>query len=553
MALDIGREFKLSRIVVASELFKQLSNPDNSWTVEELHRDCHALVSALEDSGFDRVLESHTKRQLERLINQLKLDDLLDRVNEGTVSSTDANEAISNHLSEMQQWYQIWKDEFDHEMDNLPVCLPENRFPGLEAWYSIEKQFNDGEYRALPLETRRSFQEAGRCFLFEQFTACAVMSMRAAEAMLREYFYRIMLAEPSDKAGWNDLLQQLPFSGKRLLRQKLEAGRDLRNELIHPRLDLVENNSINAQSYFNEAQIIVRGLMNELRKERKLLAVGICLEMTRDILPDVMVALWLLDHHGGGIGRLDLIDPNVKSFEMPNSDNYDYLLGYGSDKFYLAYGESYAQFVARELGLVDQHTLLLNYCWEWLGGGVGRETSVVYEHTLAGIIEAIWRYNALRNEKPERWCNQVFDLMDLVKRYQIDPFDSELIAKLNTDKFNQAVAYLHSVRQEEKAYKDKIEVDYLGLSGVITEIAATEFESFSQRLFDKGYQLVALTDGVQAVWIEKNEKQTSLTKFINALRQKAGTDALEFSSSKIRQKRPLRLSTKELRECVQSA
>ncbi len=562
MKLDIGREFKLSQVITASELFRRLLDTSTVWTFEDLHRVCNALPAALKDSGFDRTLESSSARRFEQTTKQL--DHVFTQVSTGEISYTDADGVINNYLPRLQQWGQSLKGEFDDEMELMPVCLPESRSPGIDDWYEIERQFGGEEFRALPLTARQSFLEAGRCFLFEQFTACAVMSMRAAEAVLREYYYRLKREEPGDRDNWGDLVSKLNISDK-VLQRNLEAGRVWRNTLIHPSGGLVQTNAGHAQDCFNLARTIGRQLMQDLRQKLRALSVGVCIEIPGGkVSLDVLVALWLLSYHQNGIGRLAFIRPEEPDFSLPNLDQYDFLLGAGSQNWDIPSEQSYAFAVANDLNVVSQHQPLLDYCNQWLVAWLSNrpinktavyEHTFVYEHTLEGVIDAVQVHYISKDKKLESLCERIFSILNHVKNRNLDPTDPELAQKLSIPWLNEAIDYLRKANQTEVALKRKQEVVYDTLSGVVTVITSAEFEPFSNRLFDEGYQLVALTDEVQSMWIGTNMNTTSLVRIANVLRQRLGdTNLLDLRQrNRIFQKQPVRLSISDLVECLHMA
>lgn len=570
MTLDIGLKFNLKEVITASELLQRLLDQKQRWTFEELHQTANALQQTLEKEDlplpFQKTLASAAWRRFREHVDQLNA--VASDLEAGRVSLKEADTRTTNQLPDILMWSHVVDGEFRKEMDELLLYQPDAKRQSPEKWYDISQQLGPGNFDRLPLAARLSFREAGYCFLFEQFTAAAVMSLRAAEAMLREYFYRQKLEEPKDTDGWKELVDGLPTT-KETLKASLDDPRKLRNELMHPRSDHIQGDPTRAEDCFFEARQVVHSLLRDLQEDKRLLSVAVCVpfvpELPGGLSLDLMIALWLLQNYGGGIGRLLILDSDRPNFVPPRPEDFDYLLGSGSKSHDLPPGDSFAYSLAIELKVAAVYSPLLAHCRNNTSLSPDVELAANPEATvltIEGLVRAIQKYHRNLNPptKAEVVCGRVFQLLDqVVSLSRIQSFNATLDEAMVKSSYKREADSLREHLQQVRTRFDSREVRYKGLEGIVAQAPASDFRNLVDMFRQKdSRQVVALTDGEEAIWIEAFALEPSLAyarNVLDRLLDKPSQLLLEKgqSSQVIRERVPVRLTVNQLFECMNQA
>lgn len=68
--------------------------------------------------------------------------------------------------------------------------------------HNIQKLFPDGMFYSLPEIASIDFEEAGRCLLFNRYTACAFHTLRGTEDVLKDYYQKLLSCVSNDTQTW---------------------------------------------------------------------------------------------------------------------------------------------------------------------------------------------------------------------------------------------------------------------------------------------------------------------------------------------------------------
>ncbi|MGH8590758.1 MAG: hypothetical protein ACREXX_15950 [Gammaproteobacteria bacterium] len=171
----------------------------------------------------------------------------------------------------------------------------------------MSRMFYAGVYDLLPIEARLDFEEAGRCFLYEQHRAAVILAFRGAEKMTKEYYYRVTgnSEEKQTFEGMMRILIETNNNGRlippvdRTILDKIFDLKQSRNAYMHSGSMPGADDPFEMAGYILDSAKVCSRLIRDLRARNKLVAVAIA----EPIDFDQALALWLLDNEGGGIGR----------------------------------------------------------------------------------------------------------------------------------------------------------------------------------------------------------------------------------------------------------
>jgi len=94
--------------------------------------------------------------------------------------------------------------------------------------------FDDAIWRSLAEVARNDFKETTRCFMAAAWTAAAMVALRGAEAVLRQY-YEFRTQAKSSRKQWSEIVEELEGAhADRTLLGYLDFIRERRNETQHP-------------------------------------------------------------------------------------------------------------------------------------------------------------------------------------------------------------------------------------------------------------------------------------------------------------------------------
>lgn len=402
--------------------------------------------------------------------------------------------------------------EYWRTLDRKDVFLAHTMNPPLGEWLPVSLQFNPSDdYRMLPPIARNDFEEAARCFVFQQYSAGAMLAMRGAEATLREFVYRLTGYEATQKDNWGKLVDELNKRNGRgtsisidpTLIAELDMRREQRNTLFHPNIfrDATRTDWDEAEGYFDEAKNLARKLVHTWISVGKRLSIYVA-HHTNKIEIDNLVALWLLAKKGGGIGRFRF---STDKYELPDRSAYDRLIGVT-----IPSQGSYANEVATELGVVSTYSLLLACCHVQAVADKSI-TQPISKKNLDIFLEGILFYHESDLEKAYLQALGLLDLADMNNVYVNAQAWDQIINKSSYKR------YWKLGEAKEKA-ETASQIGQLGMHQIIvTASDKTCFTELARIYYERGYKVIGLIDvDASSVYIESVVEPKHIVERLNA-------------------------------------
>ncbi|KAA3664957.1 MAG: hypothetical protein DWQ04_03105 [Chloroflexi bacterium] len=402
-------------------------------------------------------------------------------------------------------------------LPDLPSRIPRS---ALEA---VSNMFDQAIYTALPAIAKRDFQEAADCYLHGQSTAAVVLTWRAMEATLREYYCRL---KKVDYVGgpWGDVVRGLEGSAPNSIIKHLQLKKDDRNKFAHPQ-------KIASREYalrqIEQSRNLASELVEDWVKKNKALSIGVpsinMLPIQFETFVDIGLAVFLLERHGGGIGR-------IKYFESPDYDpsEYDYIVGMFEGLFRHTSKcisiDMLAHFEVR-----DGYEAVIEFVQKLRSnpGGIIVQSSKP-EQTLQAILRAI----KLRAKNSHEFYNQIQSLFTIIqdnKPNPLNPFD-EYFAHELPNGFSDLVIQI-SVEDKEinTAWDLRLDVEFNGEQAVIIESRKLRFQELMDKAFENKYDIVVLTDPLRSKSILLKVKKGSTiypSEFVRSFKSATKRDFL---------------------------
>jgi hypothetical protein len=119
----------------------------------------------------------------------------------------------------------------------------------------IENCFAPDAWAIMELQTKREFEEAGKCLAFERYTSAGFHALRGVECMIRQYIKKLTGALPT-KRDWWSYINVLTKNGadSKVIAVLDNIRTHERNPLMHPELFLDIDDAVGV---FNIAQTAV--------------------------------------------------------------------------------------------------------------------------------------------------------------------------------------------------------------------------------------------------------------------------------------------------------
>lgn len=111
---------------------------------------------------------------------------------------------------------------------------------------NVNKLFPDGVFYSLPDIASIDFEEAGKCLLFNRFTACAFHTLRGTEDVLKDYYQRLLSCVANDSQTWWNFYNEIetkitdgsitPKPSEELMINLNSLRKYYRNKTQHPQM-----------------------------------------------------------------------------------------------------------------------------------------------------------------------------------------------------------------------------------------------------------------------------------------------------------------------------
>lgn len=555
-----GREFDLHAVVRVSEHLRDLElllakrEPDEAMQREARDQGTttEILMATTLANGISRLLSGIKEAWLERLLDSKPGDEfvsileVLERFSNAAPSDVESGAEPINYATDAglgfgEKWDKWQSDKPKEQRKPRPTNAPESlgyireqvvrvrsgveaayweevselneccnwKMRPLKEWVPIRQKFGEDAnlFDALPQVIQEDFQEAGRCFVLGQDMAGVMLAMQAAEATIRETCFRLTTIEPGGDDTWAKLIQTL--KQKRLepsLMNRLDKVRGERNSLVHP----PDKHSIQARTtpsiaegYFNNAIGVARELVKVWQKENKMLS--IYLARPNEMNLDLIGALWLLQGYGGGIGRI--VDASSRTGD--DMGKFEQLLGFGS--------KPEARTLAEDLGVEEEHALMLSWCDRWQGG----MTVVPPKGGSITLSEILKSFAREHEEITERYRNAL-KVVDYALSEGIDLCSEDIAGQLGRKDINYYVIQARWERGEKAGGFAAFQSSYQekgNTKNVFVAYLEEQFEDFLAQYWKiKEYRVIGFSDEREkfVVWCEPDPKalRSKLTNLV---------------------------------------
>lgn len=447
-----------------------------------------------------------------------------------------------------------WQNEFDALLRDIVGTLTELKVIRLrwdaipyDDLVDVERLFSEEVYEYLPFEARQDFQEAGRCFLFEQYKAAVMLSFRAAERVAKEYYQRIAGTQKARTFGaiHTGLLNKpsTPLASVNVLNWIQNTG-NKRNEFMHSTEKNSELKPSTAKSHVNLATGLCSALVDDLRERNKLLAVAV--EEPIDF--DQALTLWLLDKEGGGIGRKDFFRGRRREEKLDMHD-LQYKIGGVEGTFKRPPQGSpgcIARRMKKDLKLGKAYTLLVRFA-----ARMRHKTGPIVEsdspaETLEELSETLQH---LDQASSDDYLSEAWKLFDAILEGGLKPSDPHLAKSLPSD-FSSLVDQARQ-RLESEAEETR-ETEYDGQGCLLIETRRPKSnEEYGQR----GFPYVIVRDG-SSFHVRVNFFGTGKPNWLPILKQVSGDFGFKLTQDQrqLLSKEPLPgLSLDKMKEVVEAA
>lgn len=313
-------------------------------------------------------------------------------------------------------------------LKKLLVFSPQPVHKSVDNLIDASTFFDAGEFELLPENARRDFDEAGLCYLFEQYTAAVALAYRAVEATLREYYYRLAKEEPGEDQTWGILLralQALSSPPSKEIIDELMVGKDKRNKYAHPNKSMHRPKAQRCKLLIHDAIKLCCTLIDDL-KERKL-KLSVLVREPVDF--DEALAMWILSEQDDGIGRVSkftwegekelevtggevVIGGRQGEFKWPTSDE----------------GECIAQRMAQRYQCEHAYENLTDFACllRYRPSYTAIVKSSAPEETLEMMLESLGEICSGRSDEYLRWA---WDIIAAIHSLDLDPLTSPHIAR----------------------------------------------------------------------------------------------------------------------------
>lgn len=213
---------------------------------------------------------------------------------------TSVYETIKNIISGYDHQKQITYDSF------------KNLTPLIEGFVERERSI-------IPDGVRNDWDEAIKCLKYGQFCAGSMMTFRAAEGMLRYYYWNITGEFPNEMT-WQPLLNELKKKGLDITTtNNVKNVQNQRNEFAHGNFNSLIITPEVALRSFELSKGFIQGLVTALLHQKK--ALRVC--VNKNITFDTALALWML-HKYFGVVEIEYLQKGT------NIDKwYSYIIGLG--------------------------------------------------------------------------------------------------------------------------------------------------------------------------------------------------------------------------------
>lgn len=111
---------------------------------------------------------------------------------------------------------------------------------------NVNKLFPDGVFYCLPDIASIDFEEAGKCLLFNRFTACAFHTLRGTEDVLKDYYQKLLSCVANDTQTWWNFYNEIetkitdgtimPKPSEELMINLNSLRKYYRNKTQHPQM-----------------------------------------------------------------------------------------------------------------------------------------------------------------------------------------------------------------------------------------------------------------------------------------------------------------------------
>lgn len=361
----------------------------------------------------------------------------------------------------------LWVIRLKYEAIELKKCL------------QVAGLFHTGVYDLLPFESKLDFQEAGRCFLYEQHRAAVILAFRAAEKMTKEYYYRLT-GNDEERQTFGSIWNTLKDANKHgRIHPKIDQTilnhifniKEPRNAYVHSGSDLGRPyDPVRMANYIQDAAHLCSRLTQDLRERNKLFAVAI--EEPIDF--DQALALWLLKREGDGIGR-SFYFKTLRDEEQLDMRDVQYKIGGVADwlnrnaihfkKSSEGFPDCIAHRMNMHLNAKEAYAPLVEFakCWRQKNDAAPLFGSESPEETLEEVHESL----RLRHRgSPEKYLSEIWKLFDAILEGGLKPSDPHLAKSLPSD-FSSLVA---QARQRlESTAEERRETEYNGQRCLLIE------------------------------------------------------------------------------------
>ncbi len=270
MTLQIGeRNFRVMAIADARDRLHQL-NFGGQLSAEQVFLLASGLPDLLQKDAC--LVETISKDEYQSLVANVDglagLWATVKDIENGLIIADESQKQslhtkMQDHALQIRSVTPIIHTLFRQEVETMPVCLVTPRRIRPEMWGKVRELFKPDEsaFDALPELARRDFQEAAWCYLFDQFTACAIMAMRAAEACLRYFIWCVAEEKFNERDNWHRIVEKInglnlnPPMDERFF-EKLENGNNVRNRYAHPGLRVETSDLNETEHVFDTAKMI---------------------------------------------------------------------------------------------------------------------------------------------------------------------------------------------------------------------------------------------------------------------------------------------------------
>lgn len=396
----------------------------------------------------------------------------------------------------IEQWRKVTEDlrrQISAELHSFPaVLLSESSAPE-----DIEKTFDAGVFQYLPALAQRDFHEAAFCWRCGQHTAAAVLAWRAAEATLREYYFRRRRNEVSGQT-WEGILNELR-NDPGIDGNVLDEGKKRRNQFAHPLGRLEANEQGKVGDEINAARLVVSMLVASLKEQN--LKNKVAARVSN--WPDVVLALYILEKHDQGIGCLVYLDG-----DQYDLDDYNYVVGMADSEFNFrplqSVSDCIAWRMARRFGVQEQYRWLIDYIFalEKHGGDSLALSSNHPAQTLGAMLVTI--AERFKNEDYYVQARTLFSAIieKHVENPQIDPFDPDFYYSF--PEFNKIFHWTEKRWTEKQRRLDNENLAWKNCKEVIIgrlkiAVIASGHGALKEKAFDSNYGAVILTDSVDKI------------------------------------------------------